>query len=199
MVDQHGLGADHVADRDQRQTEPIGASRRWIGRGRAGGAHAAADHVRGDDKIAIRVDRPPGPDHRLPPARLAGDRMGIGHMLIAGQRMADEDRIGLGRVQRAIGLIGDRQRAQAHARVHLERLVGTKADDETMRRVRLEMAHRSLVRDDRQAGARVTGSFDRSLWRTQRPVCRSGQKRVSRPAFCAPLPGRAAALLSRRG
>ena len=59
---------------------------------------------------------------RLPPARLAGDRMDVGDMLVAGQRMAEQDGVGLVGVQLAIGLIGDAEGAQRHARRHGQRL-----------------------------------------------------------------------------
>ena len=58
-----------------------------------GRAHAAADHVRADDEIALGVDRLARPDHRLPPARLAGHRMHVGDVLVAGQRVADQHRV----------------------------------------------------------------------------------------------------------
>ena len=35
----------------------------------------------------------PGPDHRLPPAGLAGDRVDVRDVLVAGQRMADQHRV----------------------------------------------------------------------------------------------------------
>jgi hypothetical protein len=73
MVDQHRLRAHHVADGDDRKVEAIGLAGRRIGRGRAGRAHAAAEHVGADDEEAVGVDRPAGADHRSPTSRLAGD------------------------------------------------------------------------------------------------------------------------------
>jgi hypothetical protein len=52
--------------------------------------------------------------------------MHIGHMLVAGQRMADHDRIGPFRIERAIGLIGDRKWRQRDAGIQLERRVRAK-------------------------------------------------------------------------
>ncbi len=75
MVDQGRLRADHVADGDEGEIEPVGRARRRIGRGRPGGAQAAAQHVRADDEEAVRVDRPARSDQHLPPAGLAGDRI----------------------------------------------------------------------------------------------------------------------------
>ena len=69
-----------------------------------------------------------GADHRLPPARLAGDRMRIGDVLVAGQRVADQDGVGALRVERAVGLIGDRERAEIDPAVEPQRLVA-RADD----------------------------------------------------------------------
>ena len=67
----------------------------------------------------------PGADHARPPAGLAGDRMGAGDMLVAGQRMADQDRVAAVGVQRAIGFIGDVDRRQRAAAV--ERAAGPAA------------------------------------------------------------------------
>ena len=95
MIDQHRLRAHHVADGDDRQVEPVGLAGRRIGRGRAGRAEAAADDVRADDEEAVGVDDLAGADQHLPPARLAGDRIGVGDVLVAGQRMADQHGVGL--------------------------------------------------------------------------------------------------------
>ena len=77
-VEEHRLGAHHVADRDHREVEAIGPVGQRIGRGRPGRPHAAADDVGADDEIAVGVDRLAGADHQIPPARLAGDRVGAG-------------------------------------------------------------------------------------------------------------------------
>ena len=69
MVEQHRLRAHHVADGDDREVEPIGLAGRRIGRGRAGRAHAAADHVGADDEVAVGVDRLAGADHARPTSR----------------------------------------------------------------------------------------------------------------------------------
>ena len=97
MIEQHRLGAHHVAHGDDRKIEAPGHAGRRIGRGRPGTAHAAADHIGADDEIALGIDRPAGPDHGLPPAGLAGDRMIVDDMLVAGQRMADQHRVAAGR------------------------------------------------------------------------------------------------------
>jgi hypothetical protein len=105
-VDEHGLGPHHVADRHDRQVEPPGAARRGIDGGGAGGAHAAAQHIRADDEIAVGVDGLARAHHDLPPAGLARHRMNIRHMLVARQRVADEHRIGLVGIERAVGFVG---------------------------------------------------------------------------------------------
>ena len=94
MIEQHGLRAHHVADGDDGKFEAPGLAGLRIGRGRAGRAHAGADHVRADHEIALGVDRLAGADHGLPPAGFAGDRMHARHVLVAGERMADQHRIG---------------------------------------------------------------------------------------------------------
>ena len=141
-VDQHGLRPHHVADGDERQVEPIGAPGGRIERGRPGAAHAAADDVRADDEIMIGVDRLAGPDHRLPPAGFAGDRMDVGDVLVARQRVADEDGIAARGVQRPVGLIGDGERRERAAGVETERPVEGEARDKALRRLDLALRSR---------------------------------------------------------
>ncbi len=66
-------------------------------------------------------------------------------MLVASQRMADQDSVGFRRVQRPIGLIGDLQRPEIDASVHFQRLVGAETRHEAMRGIRLELAQSFLV------------------------------------------------------
>ena len=122
MVDQFRLRAHHVANGDDREFEPEGLACSRIGGGRAGGAHAAANHVRTDDEIALGIDGLAGPDHGRPPARFVRHGIDVGDVLIARQGVADEDGVGLVGVQRAIGLVGDRQRKDIHAGVRRQRL-----------------------------------------------------------------------------
>ena len=116
MIEQPRLRPHHVGDGDDRELEPVRAPGRRVDRARPGRAHAAADHVRADDEEAIGVDRLARADHDLPPARLAGDRMGVGDMLVAGQRMTDQHEVRLGGVERAVGLIGHGIRRRARRR-----------------------------------------------------------------------------------
>ncbi len=140
MIEQHGLRPDHVAHRDDRKIQSPRHAGRRIGRRRARRAHAAADHVRADDKEAVRVDRPAGPDHGLPPAGLAGDRMPIDDVLIAGERMAGQHRVAALSVERAVGLIGDLPGSEIEAGVEPQRPVRRKTHHWRMRRIRLSRA-----------------------------------------------------------
>ena len=53
-----------------------------------------------------------------------GDRMQVGHVLVAGERMADQHGIGALGIERAVGLVGDLERRELDAGIELERLVG---------------------------------------------------------------------------
>ena len=90
---------------------------------RAGAAHAAAENVGADDEEAICIDRQSGTDHRIPPSWLAGDRMLLSHILVQGERMADQHRIGPIGVQCAIGAIGDGMAPQVRAAFQLDPIV----------------------------------------------------------------------------
>ena len=127
-----------------------------IGRGRPGRAHAAADHVAADDEVAVGVERPAGTDHGLPPAGLAGDRMHIGDMLIAGQRMADQDGVGAVGIEFAIGLIGDLERRQIDAAIELQRLVHAELRHQRRRMIGLVGAILAMDRRDWVSTARLS-------------------------------------------
>ena len=122
------------------KSRPQGLPVRGLVEAGPGRAHAAADHVRADHEVAVGVDRPPGPDHGLPPARLLRDRMDVGDMLVAGQRVADQDGVGALGVERAVGLVGDLERREVDAGIELQRLVRAEAHDQRMRIVRLARA-----------------------------------------------------------
>jgi hypothetical protein len=156
-VEQHGLGPHHVANGDDGKIEPEHFAGLRIGRGRSGRAHAGAHHVRADDEIALRVDRFARPDHALPPARLPGDGVHVGDVLVAGERMADQHRVGAIGIERPIGLIRDLERRERHAGVELERRVRTKAHDRRMRMLRFAQTKVALV-FERGLGHLVLGS-----------------------------------------
>ncbi len=106
MVDQPALQPHHVPDRDDREFQAIGLPGRGVGAAGTGRSHAAAQHVGRNHEIAAGIDRQARPHHHLPPAGLAGDGVLVGHELVAGEGMADQDGVGLLGIQRAVGLIG---------------------------------------------------------------------------------------------
>ena len=161
-----------------------------IGRGRTGRAHAAADHVRADDEIVVGIERPAGTDHGLPPAGLAGDRMHIGDMLIAGQRMADQNGVGAVGIELAIGLVGDLERRKIDAAIELQRLIRAERRHQRTRMVRLV---RALVGMNSGTGYRLQVyhlGTDPPRGRFDRPPRKSGHKktrpehRFDRDHFC---------------
>ena len=173
-VEQHGLGAHHVADRDEREIHRPRPAGRRIGRGRAGRAHAAADDIGADNEEPPRIDRLAGADHGLPPAGLARDRVDVGDVLVAGQRVADENGVGAVGVELAIGLVGDLPGSQRGARIEGERLVRAEARHRARRLVGLsqalggyfgDMVHRGQVHMGRLGPGRQSG-----LPRTSIPV-----------------------------
>ena len=105
---------------------------------RPGRPHAAAEHVGADEEIALGVEHLAGPDHGRPPAGLAGDRVRVGGILVAGQRVADQDRVRAFGVERAVGLVGDREGAELDPAIEPQRL----ADDEPMAGPILVLARR---------------------------------------------------------
>ena len=124
MVEQGGLGTHHVGDRHHREAQVPGLPVRRIEGERPGGAHAAAQHVAADHEVAVGVDDPARPDQAIPPAFLAGHRIGVGDKLVGGQRMADQHGVRLVGIEPAIGLVGDAVGAEFDAAIELERPVG---------------------------------------------------------------------------
>jgi hypothetical protein len=68
--------------------------------------------------------------------------MDLGHELIAGQGMADQDRVGLVRVERAIGLIGQGEGAEAGTGIQGERPVRREAERVAWKLGRLDIGYR---------------------------------------------------------
>ena len=116
VIDQAHLRIDHVADGDDGEVEAVGLARARVDRGGPRRAHAAAEDVGADDEEAVGVDRLAGADERRPPAGLAGHRVLARDVLVARQRVADEDGVGLVGVERAVGLVGDARTARATGR-----------------------------------------------------------------------------------
>ncbi len=66
--------------------------------------------------------------------------MGIENVLVAGQRMADQHRIGARCIERAVGLISDLKRTEIDAGVEPQRLVRWKAHHQRVRLIRFARA-----------------------------------------------------------
>src|SRR4029453_6692354 len=93
------------------------------------------------------------------PAGLASDGMNVGDVLIAGQRMADENEIRLRRVELAIGLIGDGERRKLSAAIERQGLGRRKVHDLALR-----------VRDLRQPQGMVSKGLRRRCLAHARPI-----------------------------
>jgi hypothetical protein len=76
--------------------------------------------------------------------------MRVEDMLVARQRVADQDRVGPVGVELAIGLVGDLERCEIDAAIELQRLIGAKARDK--RRWMIGFMQ-SLIRMDRRTDA----------------------------------------------
>ena len=59
----------------------------------------------------------------------------VGDVLVAGQRVADQHRVGALGVERAVGLVGDLERRELDAGVELQRLVGAEARHQRIARL----------------------------------------------------------------
>ena len=78
--------------------------------------------------------------------------MHIGDVLVAGQRMADQHRVGAIGVELAIGLVGDLERGEIDAAIEPQRLVGAELRDLRTRMIDLV---RPIVGTDRGTGDRL--------------------------------------------
>jgi len=78
--------------------------------------------------------------------------MDVGDVLIAGQRMADQNGVGTVGIELAIDLIGDLERRQIDAAIELQRLVHAELGQQRTRMVRLMGA---LVGMDRRTWDRT--------------------------------------------
>src|SRR5271166_4047752 len=117
VLNQPLLRTHHITDGDRREIRApwlvsLGAVGVLAIAEGPGATHAAAQDIRTDDEKAVRIDRTAGADDRLPPARLVGDRVRLRDILVPGQRMANEYRVGTVRVQGAVGTISDRMASQ---------------------------------------------------------------------------------------
>ena len=98
-------------------------------------------------KIAVGVEGLARPDHGLPPARLAGHRVDAGRILVAGQRVAEQNGVAFVGVERAKSLIADRERRNAAAAVGDERLLDRKDSRPAVRSISPGVGLRWLKRD----------------------------------------------------
>ena len=112
-VEQHRLGAHHVAHGDEREVEPVGLAGRGIDLGRPARAHAAAEDIGADDEEAVGVDRLAGADHHGHQPGLPVTGLSPMTNWSPRQRVADQDRVRARRVERAVGHVGARSRAPA--------------------------------------------------------------------------------------
>ena len=96
-----------------------------MGRRRPGGALTTAEHIGAHDEVLVGVERAPGTDEAIPPSRSGVTvTRRTGSMAVAGQGVADEDRIAGVVRQRAPRLVGQRDVAQRTATFEHERPVG---------------------------------------------------------------------------
>src|SRR5208283_6244311 len=122
-------------------------------------------------------------DQHVPPAGLAGHGMDARGVLVARQRVTEENRVALGLVQSAIGLIGDRERRDHAPAVGDKRLVGGKMNALAVRR-------RAIARADRV----WRGGAGRRRREAQTNSSRSAYRTVR-----SPTSGRSAGLSSSEG
>ena len=114
MPNQHFLDAHHVGDRNAgKRHGPRTSGFRIDGAG-SGGAAAASQNVRADDEIPVGVERLSGTDHALPPAALPAP------VRVAGERVADQDRVIFRRVQFAVSFIGDLYGREGRAAIEVD-------------------------------------------------------------------------------
>ena len=124
MVDQQLLRPHHVADRDHRKGEGPGLAGRRVDRpsGRWCPCSRRARWRRSGNSARCRA-RLPGPTSVVHQPGLPVIGCGSATILVAGQRVADQDRVAALGVERAVGLIGDRERAEIDAAVEPQRLL----------------------------------------------------------------------------
>ena len=125
VVEQQHLRVHHVADGDHREVGAVGLAGGGILRRRPGAAAAAADDVGADDEVLVGVEALARADHHVPPARaLVVGAVPAGDVRVAGERVRDQDGVVLALAQRAVGLVGERERRQRAAALEGELLAG---------------------------------------------------------------------------
>ena len=102
--------------------------------------------------------------------------MNVGDMLIAGQRMEDQDGVGTVGIEFAIGLIGDLEGSKIDAAIEMQRLIGAEQRQPRGRMIRLV---RALLGVDRRARYRLhVYHLEPDLLRKLRDTRKSGHKKT---------------------
>lgn len=122
-VQQHGLRANHVGDRDHRERKAPRPAGLGIGLLGSDGAHAAAENIGADDEILVGIEDFAGADDHFPPARPAGHRMVTGDILIAAQRVTNKNGVRFGSVERPVGLERHREIPELHPAIQAQGLI----------------------------------------------------------------------------
>ena len=99
----------HVPDRHAGKRDPVGAAGGRVDRSRPTGTLAAPDDVGAENEVAVRVDRLARPDQIVPPARFTvAQTVNARAVVVAAQRVANQDRVVARGVEPAIGLVAER-------------------------------------------------------------------------------------------
>lgn len=125
LAQQRAVDLDRVADRETGEVAAPGPPRGGVDARGAGRALAAAEDVRADDAVAVRVDRLAGTDDALPPAGalvLAG--VASRYVRVAREGVADEDDVVVLGPDEAAALPGDVDAGQRAALFQMEHAVG---------------------------------------------------------------------------
>ena len=120
MVNQQILCAHHIGNGDDRKIQPIRAAAIRFVALRAGRAATSAQYIGANDEIFIGIDNTARPDHLRPPALFIGQRIIPRRMLVAGQRMANENGIAFVFIERAVSAIGQFDMIERRAAVELQ-------------------------------------------------------------------------------
>ena len=140
LVEERALRPHHVGDGDDGEVRPVRLAGRRVDGRRPGRPAAPSEQVRGDDEVAVGVERLAGADHAVPPAEplaagtvtvfgaeaVAGALLGrrlreARGVRVAAQRVTDEDHVVACRRERPVRLVGDPDRMQLAPAVEPER------------------------------------------------------------------------------
>ena len=123
MVAQQSIRPHHVANGHKGEGESEGPPGLRVGRGGAAGALAAAEDVGANDEEMVRVDGLGGADEVVPPTGLGvGQGMDARAMVVAAERMADQDSVVVRGVEAAVGFVAQGEAGQDLAALEAERL-----------------------------------------------------------------------------